>query len=497
MMTMRSSAARRRALLCVLAMALSLLLLFRLTVYANDDWDWGSQRGLERLLHGLSGYNGRYLGNALAVLLCRVPTLKALFMAVVTLGLMLVPCLMQRRAKALSCGLLLAGYACVLLMPPPIARQTVGWVSGFINYAVGALCVLLVLYGARGLFLDAPALPGRWAGPLLFLNGLLGALLMENVTVVLAALPLALYVYGRARGVRGRAMLLAFAGALLGAAWMFSNPAYRATLAGGDFYRTTALGRSLPAMAASAWNAWQSLGASMLVGSNVLLLLLLALCALFAKPTHAVGRAARAILICYPLYPLLRRLNVSWAVLGAYTQHLDAALSLLYLAALLFIARFGAYAAPRRRRLVCYWLCAALLTAPLLLITPVSERCYMPSFALLAAFAVECFGQALEDGVQLTRPLALCAVLLCVFYVSIHGRNFLCERERVAYLRACAEAGQQEAYLTQLPYNGYTFLGTPHDADKTLDFLRFYGLPEDMRLTVVSYDEWYQLRRSL
>ena len=91
----------------------------------------------------------------------------------------------------------------------------------------------------------------------------------------------------------------------------------------------------------------------------------------------------------------------------------------------------------------------------------------------------------------------LCAVLLCVFYVSIHGRNFLCERERVAYLRACAEAGQQEAYLTQLPYNGYTFLGTPHDADKTLDFLRFYGLPEDMRLTVVSYDEWYQLRRSL
>lgn len=65
MMTMRSSAARRRALLCVLAMALSLLLLFRLTVYANDDWDWGSQRGLERLLHGLSGYNGRYLGLSL------------------------------------------------------------------------------------------------------------------------------------------------------------------------------------------------------------------------------------------------------------------------------------------------------------------------------------------------------------------------------------------------------------------------------------------------
>lgn len=496
-MTMQRSPARRRALLCVVLMALSLLLLFSLTVYANDDWDWGSQRGLDRLLHGLSGYNGRYLGNALAVLLCRAPVLKALFMAAVTLGLMLVPCLVQRRAKALSCGLLLAAYACVLLMPPPIARQTVGWVSGFINYATGALCVLLVLYGARGLFLNAPGLPGRAAGPLLFLNGLLGALLMENVTLVLAALPLALYVYGRARGVRARAMLFALAGAAVGAAVMFSNPAYRATLAGGDFYRTTALGRSLPAILASAWNAWQSLGASMLVGSNVMLLLLLALCALLARPVRLAGQAARAFLGCYPIYPLLRRLNVSWAIVGSYTPHLDAALSLLYLAALLVFALYGPYAAPRRRRLACYWLCAALLSAPLLVITPVSERCYMPAFALLAAFAIECFGQAMDDGARLTRPFALCAALLCVFYVSIHGRNFLCERERVAYLRACAQRGEQEACLTQLPYNGYTFLGTPHDADKTLDFLRFYGLPEDMRLTVVPYEEWYQIRRSL
>lgn len=57
MTTMRCFPARRRALLCVLLMAISLLVLYSLTVYANGDWDWGSQRGLDRLLHGLSGYN--------------------------------------------------------------------------------------------------------------------------------------------------------------------------------------------------------------------------------------------------------------------------------------------------------------------------------------------------------------------------------------------------------------------------------------------------------
>lgn len=495
----RRNLSRFQLLLYMTLMALSLVVLFSLTVYANDDWDWGSQRGLDRLLHGLSGYNGRYLGNALAVLLCRVPALKTLFMAAVTLNLMLVPCLMQRRTNNLFCDLLLVAYACVLLMPPSIARQTIGWVSGFINYATGALCVLLVLYGARGLFEDDLKPPSYRAGVLLLLNGLLGALLVEHVTVALVVLPGALYLYGRVRGTRANTLLLALAGAFVGACIMFSNPAYRATLAGGDFYRSTALGMRLPAFLASAWDVWQSLGSPVLIHGSLALLLALSVGALAApvKNYSRVAHFSRAVVASFPLYLILRQLNPGWQALAGYTSSLDASLSLVYLVALLVFTCSGPFSTPRKRQMVWLWLCAALLTAPLLIVSPVSERCFLPAYVFMCAFTLDMLGQRIEEGFSLRAPALICCAIAICFYVSIHARNLRCELERVAYLRAQAEAGETQASLPLLPYNGFTWHGTPHDEVAEGLYLSFYGLPEDMRLTVVPYEEWYQIRRSL
>ena len=39
--------------------------------YFKDDWAWGSQVGLDRLQTHFTGYNGRYLGNLLVMVLTR------------------------------------------------------------------------------------------------------------------------------------------------------------------------------------------------------------------------------------------------------------------------------------------------------------------------------------------------------------------------------------------------------------------------------------------
>ena len=36
--------------------------------FAGDDWAWGSDIGIERLKNGFDGYNGRYLGNILIII---------------------------------------------------------------------------------------------------------------------------------------------------------------------------------------------------------------------------------------------------------------------------------------------------------------------------------------------------------------------------------------------------------------------------------------------
>ena len=55
--------------------------------YSNDDWSWGSQSGLDRLYSGYKDYNGRYLGNTLAIILTRSNILKSLFMSITYFGI--------------------------------------------------------------------------------------------------------------------------------------------------------------------------------------------------------------------------------------------------------------------------------------------------------------------------------------------------------------------------------------------------------------------------
>lgn len=65
------------AIVCLSVLCL-LVLLAALMPYVDDDWDWGTQGGLDRLSEGFADYNGRYLGNLHVLLLTRAPLLKAL-----------------------------------------------------------------------------------------------------------------------------------------------------------------------------------------------------------------------------------------------------------------------------------------------------------------------------------------------------------------------------------------------------------------------------------
>ena len=51
-------------------------LFYYLLPFAGDDWAWGSSIGLERMKSAFDGYNGRYLGNLLIILITRSVTAK-------------------------------------------------------------------------------------------------------------------------------------------------------------------------------------------------------------------------------------------------------------------------------------------------------------------------------------------------------------------------------------------------------------------------------------
>ena len=64
--------------------------------YFKDDWAWGSQVGLDRLQSHFTGYNGRYLGNLLVMVLTRSLPVKIILM---TAGVLALPLLVSRLAN--------------------------------------------------------------------------------------------------------------------------------------------------------------------------------------------------------------------------------------------------------------------------------------------------------------------------------------------------------------------------------------------------------------
>lgn len=50
--------------------------------YCHDEWRWGTDARFQLMKRGFAGYNGRYLGNLLAVLITRSVMAKTLVIAV-------------------------------------------------------------------------------------------------------------------------------------------------------------------------------------------------------------------------------------------------------------------------------------------------------------------------------------------------------------------------------------------------------------------------------
>ena len=63
------------------ALFFAFMFLAYLFPYTGDDWAWGSSIGLGRLKSFFAGYNGRYVGNLIVLLLTRSKLLDAVVMA--------------------------------------------------------------------------------------------------------------------------------------------------------------------------------------------------------------------------------------------------------------------------------------------------------------------------------------------------------------------------------------------------------------------------------
>ena len=128
--------------------------------YFKDDWAWGSQVGLDRLQSHFTGYNGRYLGNLLVMVLTRSLPVKIILM---TAGVLALPLLVSRLANKKLFLLFPLSLLGVAVMPADLFRQTVVWASGYSNYMPPVLLTLCYLLLVWDLWDDTAPVQSKWS----------------------------------------------------------------------------------------------------------------------------------------------------------------------------------------------------------------------------------------------------------------------------------------------------------------------------------------------
>lgn len=477
------------------ASALGLAALFPST---GDDWAWGAQVGTDRLGSFFQDYNGRYAGDLLVILMTKVTFIAPFIVAAtLTLTIFLILDLTDNRTAL--------GYLSVvllfLLMPLGTWRQSVVWTSGFANYAISGLCILIYF---RSLKLEWTDSPRRRAGVgrlfAVFAVGLISALFMEHVTLYLVAASITALILVRWRF--GRISPICFTWALsylCGAALMFSNGAYRAAAANPENYQQIQTNIEGSGPGAMVTKVADVISTQAVIDNAALNFVIISLvCLLLGQRADTLRKRTMIGVFC--LIGLF--FTISYA-LPIAQEHLDLRLRVRTLngvgaVLLLAILVFTAFALVKTVKIGFQILagCASIvvLIAPLLIVNPINPRCFYPTYVVFLIIASLLVKESLTAA-DLSTVTRLAAPILGVLVVAIASANFMIygivhhvEEQRVSLARAQIASGATSIEMERLPFYGYVHAAEPDENDPLWmpRFKAYYGFPETVKITFVS-----------
>lgn len=468
--------------------------------YTGDDWYWGSEIGLRHLADFFAGYNGRYLGNLLVLVLTRSKVLDAVVMAV-SYTLVCWLCFAYGKQRSLA-GYLLAAVL-FFLMPKSVWGQAVVWTSGFVNYVPSALISGGYMLLIRNITDTEPPSYEKHTWILALLLGICGALFMENITLFNICLGVAVIGYSWLKFRRWYVPHGAFlAGAVVGAVVMFTNSVYSQIAGQEDEYRQV-VNTTSQRITMMLQHAKQLL--DYLIFENVLfclvitVLLVVLVVASRRKMTSRRWGIAVVVLgihVCAFLLVFLANRYGYLLYSGSAGEALAMDIRLLRVALgyMLTMVVEIYLCVPKGRcfRMLMPFYCIPVAFAPLLLVDPIGPRNAFFGYVLLMMVTTDLFGYVRQNAVPSDKiGKGLCG-LLCVSLLlqcAVFGKIFLpvylwdVRRNEFAVYQSSQRA--DPIYVCRLPHADYLHNATP-DVDNLIhDYIYFHGLNREAAIEVV------------
>lgn len=457
--------------------------------YCHDEWQWGLDERIELMKNGFKDYNGRYLGDLLALLVTRSVLAKAVVLAAGVVWLLDVMYKNIRfeeesRTKE-NTFLLLGAFFLLISIPSTLFQQSYGWPAAFVNFVPPVFLFLIYYNWTEWVYTKQkqPAIPA-WETIMVIPLGISVQLFSENITVFVAFYAVWIVVYTLIRYKKIPLIELNFLWAsIAGALIMFSNGAYSRAADGSDGYKeihTTVSGMARQFIS----NIWYHLSINNWVLNILLIIVLLILIQKSGRKTFAT--IEMTVVFCgYSVYSVFHKIYPQWVFDS--DQNLNNAINTML--AILFFANV----------LLCIWknvdrkegismcilyLSSGAVAAPLLAANPIGARCFYVSYIFQALLLLKLLRYLTgRYRTELFYPILITGMAVCVLCV-IYVRMFLAIGQvndyRAQLIQTGIEQEQKEIVLPVLPYSEYCCQTIPPNERWAKRFKKFYHIPEDV-----------------
>ena len=453
-------------------------LLFLLFPYTGDDLSWGFNTLSLSLIKHFSqdlSLNGRYMGNIFSVILSQSVIIKSLISSFIITSIIYI---IHRCVKVKYIYIILL----FLLMPLDIFKESIVWMSGFANYVISTLFLLIFFILFQKNWKERKI---SYLSFISFIIIILSSLFIENMTVFLLlylfSANIIYYIKYKRININ---LVISLIGAIVGFLIMFLHPTYLNILHGNDGYRNIKDDDGL--INRIIGNYALVIKKYIVEFSSIIFIFIM----YTIKKNHSDNKNKIIDVFfkysfIYLSYALLLRLTSLESKIS-YLIYLNIVLSALFIFGFIFIT-YKLY--KQDKNIINVVIAIIGLIAPLFVVTPIGPRNMFMIYVLEIILAMLIYNTSKVKFLESYNQYALYLIVILLFYyINIYSVISYYYNKRSNYINQI-NICQNELIIYRMPLGEY--LHAPDSLDSKNYYLKNkYHISENTIITYIDYADF-------
>ncbi|MDE6025503.1 MAG: hypothetical protein K2G45_08625 [Lachnospiraceae bacterium] len=482
------------------------ILLFIMFLFAPvrlDDWAWGGKIGIDRLQSKFAGYNGRYVGNMIVIVLLRLPNvIRALVQtAFVLLFFKMVYEILEQNVLAFSAFII--AFACV---PLKMSSQCITWVSGYANYFMAAVCLVYIIKTVFNIVFNDAELK-KYNYVIFPCIVFLSQLILETATIYIFVFLITMTCISFKKKNKKNIIflivctLLSVAGLML----MYSNSAYRMATEDQSYKKINFFDGFLSQIGDWFDKFIKEMMPDFVSNYNILIMLILVgLVVLWAAKGGKLSKIMCCIGSAFAAFFMYDMLDTHWEnlyrqdQLGLIIRFSVSLLMYIYLIISISVLIKGV----QKVKMLIISLSQIILVAPLIVASPLGVRCFFHNYifwALILGQIVSCIYEKIKHKLPESfeshsiRVAAMFVVMLIVCNIGVQIKTFEIYKIREKIMEDGKANHVEKMILPQVPYvQEYCFGAQVSNKNEywIANYKAYYGIPADTEVKFMDYYKW-------